>query len=354
MDGTALVIWFTVFTHLASIGTFMLPLLYGIKGKSDSILCVDDVSTQTEDEEENDEVFDPMTTTIEEGSSLRLCYYEFDKRDERDLWITFEEVVEGHQNCCETLSGGLKTLRNFFPSVYDQGNLGSCTANAICGVFQFDEMMRYGMRLRKMNPSRLFLYYNERALHHTESSDSGASLRDGIKCASKYGICLENSWGYDVSKFTEKPPEHCYEEAKEQKAVQYYAVKQTVDQLTRCIDHDYAIVFGMVVFESFLDTKSDGLVSMPDFQKEKILGGHALVITGYDASRSVFEIRNSWGTEWGKEGYGYVPYEYILDRRYASDFWCLQQVENDFILPHRPLFSERSSVSISRSACTSK
>ena len=163
--------------------------------------------------------------------------------------------------------------------------------------------MKYGIRLRKMNPSRLFLYYNERALHHLEKQDSGASLRDGMKCASKLGICLETSWKYDTSHFSEKPPDWCFQEASEQKAIRYFALHQDAIQIQRCIDNDFAVVFGLVIFDSFLTTSStDGFVPFPDVSKEKMLGGHALVITGYDSSARKLEIRNSWGIHWGIEG----------------------------------------------------
>lgn len=303
--------------------------------------------------------------TIPGSASHRKFHYRFDKRDERDCWIFFHPTEEEKEP--KTTSTGpsddakeeedlrspmkeedssLRSLRTYFPPVYDQGDLGSCTANAICAVFQFDEIMKYGIRLRKMNPSRLFLYYNERHIHHQENEDSGASLRDGMKCASKLGICLETSWKYDIRQYTQRPSEKCYEEAKEQRAIRYFALHQEAEQLQRCIDNDFAIVFGLVIFESFLRTSGDGKVPMPDTSKEKMLGGHALVITGYDPVLRVFEIRNSWGVQWGQEGYGFLDYEYVLDRRWASDFWCLQQVENDFVLPDRPPLQERKHVTI--------
>src|SRR3954452_17409791 len=93
-------------------------------------------------------------------------------------------------------------LRGQCPPVYDQGQLGSCTANAIGGAFEFD-LLAQG--LADFVPSRLFIYYNERAIEGSIDSDSGAMIRDGIKSVAKVGVCAETSWKYDITKFTEGP-----------------------------------------------------------------------------------------------------------------------------------------------------
>ena len=95
-------------------------------------------------------------------------------------------------------------LRPHCPPVYDQGQLGSCTANAIAGALQFDEIKEHKNGLS--TPSRLFIYYNERVIEGTVTSDSGAQLRDGVKTVAKQGICPEKVWPYDISKFAVKPP----------------------------------------------------------------------------------------------------------------------------------------------------
>ena len=101
-------------------------------------------------------------------------------------------------------------LRKKCPKVYNQGALGSCTANALSGAFEF---ARKKQKLQDFMPSRLFLYYNERVMINTVNSDSGAYIRDGIKSLNTTGICPEKDWKYDINKFTEKPPQKCYDEA---------------------------------------------------------------------------------------------------------------------------------------------
>jgi len=94
-------------------------------------------------------------------------------------------------------------LRSHCPPVYDQGQLGSCTANAIAGALQFDEIKEH--KNGPSTPSRLFIYYNERVIEGTVTSDSGAQLRDGVKTVAKRGICPAKVWPYDISKFAVKP-----------------------------------------------------------------------------------------------------------------------------------------------------
>lgn len=92
--------------------------------------------------------------------------------------------------------------------IYDQGQLGSCTGNAIAAAIEFDLMKQ---RARKVfTPSRLFIYYNERAMEHTINQDSGAQIRDGIKSVAKLGACPEPEWPYDISQFAQKPSSVCY------------------------------------------------------------------------------------------------------------------------------------------------
>src|SRR5438128_696006 len=93
-------------------------------------------------------------------------------------------------------------LRPKCPPVYNQGQLGSCTANAIAAAVQFDRMKQ---NLKPaFAPSRLFIYYNERAIEGTVDNDSGAMLRDGIKSIAKQGDCAETHWPYPNRKVREQ------------------------------------------------------------------------------------------------------------------------------------------------------
>jgi C1A family cysteine protease len=214
--------------------------------------------------------------------------------------------------------------KEHFP-IYDQGSLGSCTANAIGAAFHF-EQLRQG--LRGFTPCRLFIYYNERAMEGSIKSDSGASLRDGISCLHKIGVCNEVLWAYNESKFTERPPEACYTEAAKNQAREYARVNQSLENLKACINEGFPFVFGFMVYSSFSScyVSMTGRMSMPS-KSESISGGHAVQACGYDDEEEVFIVRNSWGSSWGDNGYFYMPYEYICNPQLCSDFWAIRFVD---------------------------
>ena len=209
--------------------------------------------------------------------------------------------------------------------VYDQGQLGSCTANAIAGALEF-EQLRQG--LKSFTPSRLFIYYNERAMEGTVNSDGGARIRDGIKSVGSIGACPETDWPYDISKFAEKPPVvPAFEDAPLGKAIQYLRVPQILHQMKGCLASGYPFVFGFTVYDSFEGDQvaQTGVVPMPS-PVEKVLGGHAVVAVGYDDASQRFVVRNSWGPKWGMQGYCTMPYAYLTDGNLADDFWTIRLV----------------------------
>ncbi|SPM39927.1 Cysteine protease, C1A family [Mycobacterium numidiamassiliense] len=226
-------------------------------------------------------------------------------------------------------------LRPSMPPVYDQGQLGSCTGNAIAAAMEY-ERDRQG--LSDFVPSRLFIYYNERALEGTVSSDSGAVIRDGIKVVNRDGVCPEALWPYDIGVFTVKPPKRCYVEAETDKAVQYEGI-QTLVALKDAIASNLAVVFGFTVYASFESpmVAQTGVMPMPK-KGEATVGGHAVLAVGYSDAEGHLIVRNSWGPSWGDKGYFYMPYEYLTGTKtspndspingahLASDFWAIQMV----------------------------
>ena len=217
-------------------------------------------------------------------------------------------------------------LRPKCPPVYDQGQLGSCTGNAIAGAIQFDRE-KQGLK-PDFVPSRLFIYYNERVIEGTVSQDSGAQIRDGIKSVAQQGVPPESDWPYDITKFAQKPPSKAYSDAALDKAVSYKRVVQTLAQLKSCLASGYPFVFGFTVYESFESQQvaKTGVVPFPNLQTEQVLGGHAVLAVGYDDGQQRFTVRNSWGPNWGMQGYFTIPYAYLTDRSLASDFWTVQLV----------------------------
>jgi C1A family cysteine protease len=217
-------------------------------------------------------------------------------------------------------------IRDGFPACYNQGELGSCTANAIAGALQFLEH-KEGAASPVM-PSRLFIYYNERSLEGTVGSDSGAQIRDGIKSVAKRGFCSEQLWPYDIKKFADKPPERCYRAALKDRVSQYLRLdhSSTMPLLT-CLASGYPFVFGFSVYESFETQRvaETGVVNMPRLG-ERVLGGHAVVACGYDVKARRFTVRNSWGGRWGIDGYFTMPFDYLTNSFLSADFWTIRKV----------------------------
>jgi len=216
-------------------------------------------------------------------------------------------------------------LRRECPPVYDQGQLGSCTANAIAAAIQFDRLKQ---KLPDFVPSRLFIYYNERVMEHTVVTDSGAQIRDGIKSVAKQGDCPELEWPYHIAKFKTKPPPSCYKDALKYKVVSYERVPQNLMQLKGCLASGYPFVFGFTVYDSFESqhVAKTGHASLPK-SGEQVVGGHAVVGVGHDDAKQRFIVRNSWGTRWGLKGYFTLPYAYVTDDNLASDFWTIRIVQ---------------------------
>jgi C1A family cysteine protease len=218
-------------------------------------------------------------------------------------------------------------LRPECPAVYDQGQLGSCTGNAIAAAVQFDRMKQ--KLTPDFVPSRLFIYYCERVIEGTVGSDAGAQIRDGIKVVAKKGAPPETDWSYDIARFATKPPAKSFRDAKKDQAVSYSRVSRTLSQMKGCLASGYPFVFGFTVYDSFesAEVAKTGAVPMPA-PHESVIGGHAVLAVGYDDAQQRFIVRNSWGTGWGMAGYFTIPYAYLTDRGLASDFWTIRLMEH--------------------------
>jgi len=220
----------------------------------------------------------------------------------------------------------LVDLRENCPPVYNQGSLGSCTANALGAAFQFEQMKQ---NKENFIPSRLFIYYNEREIEGTINEDSGAMIRDGIKTMVDKGVCPETKWQYIESKFKTKPCDYCYKVALDNQVLEYLRLSpHTIYEVKHCLSDGYPVVFGFTIYESMMttDVAQTGLVPVPD-PRESPIGGHAVMAVGYDDSKECLIVRNSWGNSWGMGGYFYLPYWYITTPNAAADFWTIRLVE---------------------------
>ena len=240
-----------------------------------------------------------------------------DLPDQRDHLYAAPPPIVGQLPRCADLTSSC-------PAVYDQGQLGSCTANAIAAAIEFDRLKQ---KLPDVTPSRLFIYYNERAMENTVNSDSGAQIRDGIKSVSQQGVCPEQEWPYDISKLTQKPPAKAYQDALADRAVSYQRVLQDLTQLRGCLASGYPFVFGFTVYSSFEtpEVARTGHAPLPAPGEQQI-GGHAVMAVGYDDANQRMTLRNSWGPGWGLNGYFTLPYAYLSQSNLAADFWTIRLV----------------------------
>jgi len=217
-------------------------------------------------------------------------------------------------------------LRAGCPPVFDQGDLGSCTANAIANAHLFDQMKQKASA--PFTPSRLFIYYNEREIEHSIARDAGAMIRDGVKSLAKQGVCAERDWPYVAAKFADRPPASCFASALDHQALSYQRVLQNLTQMKGCLASGFPFVFGFTVYESFESSQvaSTGVVPLPG-PDEGVVGGHAVLAIGYDDASQRFTVMNSWGPRWGQKGYFTMPYAYLADPDLAADLWTIRIVE---------------------------
>jgi C1A family cysteine protease len=197
--------------------------------------------------------------------------------------------------------------------IYDQGGLGSCTANAICSAYQFVTPSHDG--------SRLFLYYNERMISNNIDKDTGATLSCGIKSLQIYGLCLESIWPYLEHNIYTKPHKICYSRALKEKDVQYYNLQHNIHTMKECLLNGFPFVVGIAVFKNF-ENSTTGIIELPN-DTDVMIGGHAVLVCGYNDIEKHWIVRNSWGRKWGDNGYCYLPYEYLLDDSLSTELWCI-------------------------------
>jgi C1A family cysteine protease len=211
-----------------------------------------------------------------------------------------------------------------FDPIYDQSSLGSCESNASSAAFNY-ELRFQGLPPLLPNPSRLFHYYTVRTIENTINEDSGASLGDGCSALEQQGICAESIWPYNIDQFTVKPLTECYTSASANILVQFNGC-QNVTDIQQSLANKKPVVIGIVLYDSFEsdEVAKTGIVPLPDITKEQLLGGHAVLVVGYDNTKQWFIVRNSWGN-WGDRGYCYIPYQYI--NTYMSEAYTMTIVK---------------------------
>jgi C1A family cysteine protease len=229
-------------------------------------------------------------------------------------------------------------LRPWCSKIENQGQIGSCTANACAGVVEYFENRAFG---KYLDASRLFLYKVTRNFAKI-SGDNGAFLRNTMGALVLFGVPPEEYWPYtDKSpEFDKEPIAFCYSFASNYKGLKYLrhdnpslSKEQVLESVKKSLAAGIPSMFGFTVFGSINQAQTTGKIPFP-CAKDRILGGHAVVAVGYNDSmiiknpacanttQGALLIRNSWGETWGQKGYGWLPYDYVR-KEAAMDFWSL-------------------------------
>jgi C1A family cysteine protease len=222
-------------------------------------------------------------------------------------------------------------LREWDTIVENQSSLGSCSSNALTNAYELMVTREYPEYFKHL--SRLFIYYNARAEYGDIQKDEGIYLRDGLKTLAKFGVCSEELWPYIIDNFDDRPYEECYKDAEKRKIFKYQKLISTY-YITEVLNNNKPVVFGMEIYDSFMELNERiSTVNIPS-RKEKSLGGHAMCMVGYDLKKRLFLAKNSFGTSWGNNGYCWIPFDYIRQEGY--DVWTFEitnQTGDSNVLP---------------------
>ena len=214
-------------------------------------------------------------------------------------------------------------LSRYCSPIEDQGMIGSCTAQSVVGLLEYLWRLIYG---RGIDASRLFVYKATRNLLGW-TGDTGAFVRSTIKAVRLFGTCPEDYWPYHEGQFDTEPPAFCYSFARNYRTILYYRLQERVEALRTSLAQGLPFAFGFTCFESLFnpEVSETGMIPFPE-PGESVIGGHAIMAVGYEHAKKHFIIRNSWGRDWGRGGYGYLPYAYF-ERGLADDCWCVLKTE---------------------------
>lgn len=275
-------------------------------------------------------------------TSIYKLDYKFQEKDVRDHVFTHDTdntfLLKYKENTdIIVLKDNLPSKLNLYRvipkqqiNILDQGKLGSCVANAFALNISY-------ITKNNTNLCRLLLYALCRIKDNTPlSNDAGTTIRSAGSSVFNYGVCPETVYPYNsvnVSNYKSLPPLVAFKNSNLFKSFSYTFIEKGTNYLTniKAVLNNYnvPIIFGFMVYPSFMNVTKNGLVPMPDLKTERMQGGHAMNIIGYNDDNQMFICANSWGIEWGDKGFCYMPYMYILNTSLASDLCFLRMLSRE-------------------------
>lgn len=219
--------------------------------------------------------------------------------------------------------------------IHDQGDLGSCTGQAITCAMEYSLSKKMNFDQDSfIHLSPLFVYYNERRLMGTTKRDSGSSLADGIRSIHTWGTCTLKK--HDNEKdFRKRPRSIAYKEAENYKLLDCVAncrVQHDLKSIKNVLAQEIPVLLGIYIYTSFESeaVRKTGMIPIPESNELK-LGGHAVLLVGYNDETQLFKGVNSYGKGWGENGFFYLPYGYVINEgatatrkyTYDRDIWTI-------------------------------
>lgn len=274
------------------------------------------------------------TQSTELGYSAEHSSYSFgwkpDLPDIHDKFYQFEKIEFTAETDTETDSdseteGSFKIdridLRDQFPPVYDQESLHCSVPCSILSVYRF--FTNKTNPEEEYIPSRMHLHQLTSLI---DSNDRSLSIKNALHILEKVGTVSEEIIGF--GEYPDHDERFLGIEAKPPKLIKYRKVEQSKEQFKRALDAGYPIIFGMSLYSSSLTegTRKTGEIKMPT-KSDQVVGGISMVLVGYDNQRKHWIVRNSWGTQWGDKGYGYIPFSYLTNPQLANSFWVIYKLE---------------------------
>lgn len=261
-----------------------------------------------------------LTITRGDGSARKVLGYRFspDKLHNRKAYAAAGKFAKLPPKV---------DLRPFMTYVENQDETNSCVANAVAGAYEY--LVKKHTE-RDYDVSRMFIYYNARDLGGIDG-DNGSVIADAIEGLRQYGACAEESWPFELGEVNSPPSDDAYEEAAQFVVEDLQLVPMDLNAWKSALAEGYPIVFGISLYESFDKQRKRGVVPLPTPNEvsRAAHGGHAMLCVGYSDPDKVFIVRNSWGEDWGDDGYCYIPYAYLINEKFNDgDSWIIRQLEN--------------------------
>lgn len=239
----------------------------------------------------------------------RVFGWEADPPDSRDLPFDLSGIGDG------VTPAGEIDLTPHFKEISNQFDLPACVGNATADLWEAAQSIWKDIPPSQVpHLSRMFVWWGARNLMNPNRAGTvcGTHNRLAMDVVARYGICTEQRWPYDSTKATTRPSILSFREASPNRCDKFYCIGDTgaarTNAIIKALSAKHPVLFGTLVSESFTQHRGTGVLTVP---RDKILGGHAMVICGWSKSKNAFRARNSWSTNWGDNGYFWMSPEFV-------------------------------------------